>query len=63
MKIIKNTTTLKSLQKKLNFNFAFDPEHKYILSDFGLKQERDLRALGYDIKFISGCFYPFIIKE
>ena len=62
MKIIKNINTLKSLQKKLNFEFAFDLEYKYILSDFPLKVERHLRTLGYDIKYFSGCFYPFIIQ-
>ena len=58
MKIIKNIKTLNSLQKK--YNFTYDKEYKYILKNkknimYNYEKE-------YKIKYLGGCFYPYIIK-
>ena len=61
MKIIKDLRKLNSLAKR--FNFKIDKEFKYLLSEDSLKLTRDLKKEGYLIRYISGCFYPFIFKE
>lgn len=60
MKIIKDLRTLNKLAKK--FNLSIDKEYKYILNDYSLQTERELKKEGYKIKFFDGCFYPFICK-
>ena len=62
MKIIKDLRILKRLSKK--YNFVVDREFKYITKeDTTLKQFRELKTEGFDIKYLSGCFYPFVIFE
>ena len=61
MKPIKDLRKLNAISKK--FNLKFDREYKYILNDYSLKTERQLKEQGYIIKFVSGCFYPFLFEH
>ena len=59
MEIIKDLRTLNKLGRL--FNLTFDKEFKYIIKeDISIKGNRDLNKLGYEIKYLSGCFYPYI---
>ena len=59
--IIKDLRILNKLSRK--YHLIVDKQFKYILNDLTLKEERELKKQGYNIKYFSGCFYPFIVKE
>ena len=61
MNIIKDLRVLNSITKK--YGLIFDKQFKYIIKEnLTLKQSRELFNKGYDIKYLSGCFYPYLIK-
>ena len=59
MEIIRHLNTLKSLCKK--YGFKVDTKFKYILVEPNLKNTRYLKSKGYEIKYITGCFYPYLM--
>ena len=61
MKAIKDLKKLKPIAKE--FKLKFDSEYKYILNDVDLKSERALRERGFALKYVSGCFYPFLFEQ
>ena len=60
-KAIKDLRTINRISKK--YKLIFDEEHKYIISDYSIYTERELKKQGYFITYISGCFYPYLTKE
>jgi len=64
MEIITDLRKLNSINKKIGNVFVFDKKYKYILEPtyYSLKIDTKLEELGYEIKFIDGCFFPYLIK-
>lgn len=60
-KVIKDLRVLNPLSKK--YGLLIDSEFKYVLNDVSLKTKRDLKVLGYEVKYFSGCFYPYVVKS
>lgn len=62
--IIADLRKLKAINKKVNNIFTFDTKYKYILKPtyYSLETDRTLKSLGYEVKYISGCFNPYICK-
>ena len=57
-------TDLRVLNKySKRFGLKFDREFKYILNEYSLKTEKELRKENLFIVYISGCFYPFLYKD
>lgn len=65
MIVITNRSTLKKLGKM--FGFKFDRVHGYIIDSGNLEScmqaHKKMLDYGYDLKYISGCFYPYIIEK
>ena len=62
MKIIKDLRVLNRLSKK--YNFTIDKGFKYVLKEeTSLKQLREMNKEGFIIKYLSGCFYPFVLAK
>lgn len=63
--IIKDIKKLNSINKKIGNIFVFDKTHKYILSPtyYGIDIDRNLKKMGYSVKYFDGCFNPFITKN
>ncbi len=64
MQIIKDLKTLKAINKKVGDIFVFDKTYKYILEPtyYSFIIDRKLKNLGYEVKYIDGCFKPYIFK-
>jgi len=64
MEIITDLRKLKSINKKIGNVLVFDKKYKYILEPtyYSLKLDNKLEKLGYEIQFIDGCFFPYLIK-
>jgi hypothetical protein len=60
MEIIKDLRKLKKFEK--NFNMKFDKTFKYCINQ-GNYSNISNKIEGYQLKYFSGCFYPYIIKE
>jgi hypothetical protein len=62
--IVKNLKIIAKIEKK--FQCKFDREHFYC-TDSGtiednLSSSRELKDMGYQLKYLSGCFYPFLME-
>lgn len=61
MEIVKNLNTLKALQKK--YKIEFDKDYKYITKTKNLEEKNlYINNKEYIIKYVSGCFYPYLTK-
>ena len=60
MEIIKDLRTLNALAKKYQLNF--DKKYKYCLNCENLTKKFYINQKEYQLKFLDGCFYPYIIK-
>lgn len=61
MEIIKNKNILKAIQKK--YNLIFDDEFRYCVSKkINTTQKYYINKKEYQLHFVSGCFYPYLIK-
>jgi hypothetical protein len=63
--IIKDLRTLNAINKKIGNIFVFDKTYKYILSPtyYSIDIDRNLKKMGYSVKYFDGCFKPFITKN
>ena len=59
MNIITDLRTLTAIATR--YNLTFDYKHKYITNDNGITW-LDYKQELYKIKYLDGCFYPYIIK-
>ena len=58
--IITDLRKIKPIAKKLNMQF--DKTYKYFIGDDNLKLTRNLKQLGFTLKYVDGCFYPYLNK-
>lgn len=62
MKIIKDLRVLKAINRRYPY-LKFDKDFKYEVGlDSGTNQEYIYKGKKYELKFFSGCFYPFIVE-
>lgn len=62
--VVKDLKVIAKIEKK--FQSEFDREHLYC-TDSGtiennLSSSRELKAMGYQLKYLDGCFYPFLME-
>lgn len=61
MEIVKNSNTLKALQKK--YKIEFDKDFKYITKTKNLEGKNlYINNKEYIMEYVDGCFYPYIFK-
>lgn len=57
--VIKDYRILKKFIKK--YDMQFDKKYKYCICEGNF--ENDYNVGGYKLKYFSGCFYPYLVKN
>lgn len=61
IKIIKNKNILKAIEKK--YNLKFDNMYNYCINkNINSTNKYYINKKEYMLKFVDGCFYPYLIK-
>lgn len=58
-KIIKDKRVLKAFKNR--YGFKYDNDYSYILNVDYLRDTIIYKGREYDIKYISGCFFPYLV--
>ena len=58
-KIITDKRTLRAFKNR--YGFEYDNNYSYILNIDYIKDNIIYKGHEYDIKYISGCFYPYLV--
>lgn len=63
MRTYKPITDGRTLNKLARlYGFAFDKKFKYVTTEPNLKTQRFMLKMGFELKYFSGYFYPFICE-
>jgi hypothetical protein len=60
MMIIRDGRKLYHLAKK--FGFTYDKTYKYV-TNYTDEIESEMKKYGYILKYVSGCFHPYVYKK
>jgi hypothetical protein len=59
MKLINDGRTLRAMSKAGHFKYPVDKGHKYVDEEKN-PSNFEYRGQRYKIKYLDGCFYPFV---
>ena len=61
--IVRNGNTLKAMAKRGFFKYPVDDTKNPYVDEENRARRFDYKGNSYAIEYMSGCFYPFVIKK
>ena len=60
-KVVRNGNTLKAMARQGHVKFPVDNGQPYVDHDNDTPRVFDYKGNRYEITYMSGCFYPFVV--